>query len=59
MKSIVIGLLLGTSSATSLIAASKNDNSKTLWKGDWAKYRAAHINDKDCNISESENWWGA
>ena len=35
------------------------DNGATLWKGDWAKYRAAHPNDQDCSISESDNWKGA
>ena len=35
------------------------DNSKELWKGDWAKYRAAHPADQDCGISESDNWKGA
>ena len=35
------------------------DNGKELWKGDWAKYRAAHPNDQDCSISESDNWKGA
>eukprot|EP00355_Strombidium_rassoulzadegani_P004490 CAMPEP_0168613762 /NCGR_PEP_ID=MMETSP0449_2-20121227/3620_1 /TAXON_ID=1082188 /ORGANISM="Strombidium rassoulzadegani, Strain ras09" /LENGTH=135 /DNA_ID=CAMNT_0008654409 /DNA_START=201 /DNA_END=609 /DNA_ORIENTATION=+ len=35
------------------------DNAATLWKGDWAKYRAAHPNDQDCSISESDNWKGA
>ena len=25
----------------------------------WAKYRAAHSNDQDCGISESDNWKGA
>ena len=60
MKSIVIGLLFGSISATSLIAATRsNTPGKTTWKGDWAKYRAARIQDNDCNISESENWWGA
>merc|ERR1712153_277832 len=32
------------------------DNAKELWGGDWAKYRAAHPNDQDCGISESDNW---
>merc|ERR1712118_507995 len=32
------------------------DNGKELWGGDWAKYRAAHTNDQDCGISESDNW---
>merc|ERR1712203_1342595 len=35
------------------------DNSKELWKSDWAKYRAAHPHDQDCSISESDNWKGA
>ena len=35
------------------------DNAKSLWKGDWAKYRAAHPHDQDCSISESDNWKGA
>ena len=35
------------------------DNAASLWKGDWAKYRAAHPNDQDCSISESDNWKGA
>merc|ERR1712127_288377 len=35
------------------------DNAKELWKGDWAKYRAAHPADQDCSISESDNWKGA
>ena len=35
------------------------DNGATLWKNDWAKYRAAHPNDQDCSISESDNWKGA
>merc|ERR1711907_185471 len=35
------------------------DNGKELWGGDWAKYRAAHPNDQDCGISESDNWKGA
>merc|ERR1712159_454976 len=35
------------------------DNAKELWKGDFAKYRAAHPHDQDCSISESDNWKGA
>merc|ERR1712064_269198 len=35
------------------------DNAKELWGADWAKYRAAHPNDQDCGISESDNWKGA
>ena len=35
------------------------NNAKDLWKGDWKKYRAAHPNDQDCSISESDNWKGA
>merc|ERR1712195_107912 len=35
------------------------DNAKGVWAGDWAKYRAAHPNDQDCSISESDNWKGA
>ena len=35
------------------------DNAAALWKNDWAKYRAAHPNDQDCAISESDNWKGA
>merc|ERR1711935_858696 len=35
------------------------DNAHELWGGDWAKYRAAHPNDQDCGISESDNWKGA
>merc|ERR1712166_1451807 len=35
------------------------DNSKGVWKGDWAKYRAGHPNDQDCSVSESDNWKGA
>merc|ERR1711918_222245 len=35
------------------------DNGKELWGADWAKYRAAHPNDQDCGISESDNWKGA
>merc|ERR1711918_217381 len=35
------------------------DNAKGVWGGDWAKYRAAHPNDQDCSISESDNWKGA
>merc|ERR1711904_718477 len=34
------------------------DNAKELWKGDFAKYRAAHPHDQDCSISESDNWKG-
>ena len=35
------------------------DNSKGVWKGSWAGYRAAHPNDQDCSVSESDNWKGA
>ena len=35
------------------------DNAHELWGGDWKKYRAAHPNDQDCGISESDNWKGA
>lgn len=43
------------------IPATREDynNAKDLWKGDWKKYRAAHPNDQDCSISESDNWKGA
>ena len=44
-----------------IIPATREDysNNAELWKGDWAKYRAAHPNDQDCSISESDNWKGA
>ena len=29
------------------------DNASELWKGNWAKYRAAHPNDQDCSVKES------
>merc|ERR1712019_309007 len=35
------------------------DNAAALWGNNWAKYRAAHPNDQDCSISESDNWKGA
>lgn len=35
------------------------DNAASLWNNDWAKYRAAHPNDQDCSISESDNYKGA
>ena len=40
-----------------LIPANREDfdNGATLWKNDWAKYRAAHPQDQDCAISESDN----
>jgi len=44
-----------------LIPATREDydNAQSLWKNDWAKYRAAHPHDQDCSISESDNWKGA
>ena len=35
------------------------DNAAELWKNNWAKYRAAHPNDQDCSVRESDNWKGA
>ena len=35
------------------------DNAASLWKNDWAKYRAARPHDQDCSVTESDNWKGA
>ena len=45
----------------SVIPATREDydNAASLWAGNWQKYRAAHPNDQDCSISESDNWKGA
>ena len=35
------------------------DNSKMLYKGDWAEYKKTRPHDNDCSIAESDNWKGA
>ena len=35
------------------------DNSKMLYKGDWAEYKKSRPHDNDCSIAESDNWKGA
>ena len=35
------------------------DNSKMLYKGDWAAYKKSRPHDNDCSIAESDNWKGA